>query len=211
MKSSFFVKDRDFYRTLVRVSLPAALQSLISLLVLMADNVMVSRFSADALAPVSQANSVSTFVTAALAGLGSGAVVLISQYWGKRDTASVKRVFAVAATLCLALAAGIVAAIELFPHAIISIVLDREQQALTPVAVSYLRIACLAYLPLAVTSALTGGLKGVEVVKMTLYAAILSLLTNICLNYALIFGKFGLPRWAWKARRLRRSSRAWWR
>ena len=193
MKSSFFVKDREFYRTLVRLSLPAALQSLISLLVLMADNVMVSRFSADALAPVSQANSVSTFVTAALAGLGSGAVVLISQYWGKRDTASVKRVFAVAATLCLALAAGIVAAIELFPHAIISIVLDREQQALTPVAVSYLRIACLAYLPLAVTSALTGGLKGVEVVKMTLYAAILSLLTNICLNYALIFGRLGLP------------------
>ena len=193
MKPSFMVKDREFYRTLVRLSLPAALQSLISLLVLMADNVMVSRFSADALAPVSQANSVSTFVTAALAGLGSGAVVLISQYWGKRDTASVKRVFAVAATLCLALAAAIVAAIELFPHAVISIVLDREQQALTPVAVSYLRIACLAYLPLAVTSALTGGLKGVEVVKMTLYAAILSLATNICLNYALIFGKLGLP------------------
>ena len=34
---SFFVKDKDFYKTLVRLSLPAALQSLISLLVLMAD------------------------------------------------------------------------------------------------------------------------------------------------------------------------------
>ena len=82
MKPSFFVKDKDFYKTLVRLSLPAALQSLISLLVLMADNVMVSRFHAEALAPVSQANSVSTFVTAALSGLGGGAMVLISQYWG---------------------------------------------------------------------------------------------------------------------------------
>lgn len=111
VKPSFFVKDKDFYKTLVRLSLPAALQSLISLLVLMADNVMVSRFRAEALAPVSQANSVSTFVTAALSGLGGGAMVLISQYWGKRDTESVKRVFAVTASVCLLFAAVIVSVI----------------------------------------------------------------------------------------------------
>lgn len=193
MKPSFFVKDKDFYKTLVRLSLPAALQSLISLLVLMADNVMVSRFHAEALAPVSQANSVSTFVTAALSGLGGGAMVLISQYWGKRDTESVKRVFAVTASVCLLFAAVIVSVIELFPHAVISVVLDRQEAALTPIAISYLRIACLAYLPLALSSALTGCLKGVEVVKMTLYAAVISLLSNVCLNAVLIFGLFGLP------------------
>ena len=194
VKPSFFVKDKDFYKTLVRLSLPAALQSLISLLVLMADNVMVSRFHAEALAPVSQANSVSTFVTAALSGLGGGAMVLISQYWGKRDTESVKRVFAVTASVCLLFAAVIVSVIELFPHAVISVVLDRQEAALTPIAISYLRIACLAYLPLALSSALTGCLKGVEVVKMTLYAAVISLLSNVCLNAVLIFGLFGLPR-----------------
>ena len=196
VKPSFFVKDKDFYKTLVRLSLPAALQSLISLLVLMADNVMVSRFHAEALAPVSQANSVSTFVTAALSGLGGGAMVLISQYWGKRDTESVKRVFAVTASVCLLFAAVIVSVIELFPHAVISVVLDRQEAALTPIAISYLRIACLAYLPLALSSALTGCLKGVEVVKMTLYAAVISLLSNVCLNALLIFGLFGLPRMA---------------
>ena len=193
VKPSFFVKDKDFYKTLVRLSLPAALQSLISLLVLMADNVMVSRFHAETLAPVSQANSVSTFVTAALSGLGGGAMVLISQYWGKRDTESVKRVFAVTASVCLLFAAVIVSVIELFPHAVISVVLDRQEAALTPIAISYLRIACLAYLPLALSSALTGCLKGVEVVKMTLYAAVISLLSNVCLNAVLIFGLFGLP------------------
>ena len=125
MKPSFFVKDKDFYKTLVRLSLPAALQSLISLLVLMADN--VSRFHAEALAPVSQANSVSTFVTAALSGLGGGAMVLISQYWGKRDTESVKRVFAVTASVCLLFAAVIVSVIGsydtvLFAAAIVYVV-----------------------------------------------------------------------------------------
>ena len=59
-----FVRDRNFYKTMVRLSVPAALQALLSLLVMLADNVMVSRFDAAALAPVSQANSVSTFVIA---------------------------------------------------------------------------------------------------------------------------------------------------
>ena len=94
---------------------------------------------------------------------------------------------------CLLFAAVIVSVIELFPHAVISVVLDRQEAALTPIAISYLRIACLAYLPLALSSALTGCLKGVEVVKMTLYAAVISLLSNVCLNALLIFGLFGLP------------------
>lgn len=193
MKASFLVRDKAFYKTIVRLSLPAALQSLISLLVLMADNVMVSQFSAQALAPVSQANGVSTFVTAALTGLGSGAVVLVAQYWGKRDGRAVKRVCAVTVSLCLLLALLFVAVIEFFPGAVISLVLDKAQEALTPIALSYLRIVCLSYLPLAVTSALVGTLKGVEVVKVTLYATAISLLSNVLLNYLLIFGHLGLP------------------
>ena len=124
MKPSFFVKDKDFYKTLVRLSLPAALQSLISLLVLMADNVMVSRSHAEALAPVSQANSVSTFVTAALSGLGGGAMVLISQYWGKRDTESVKPGVRGDGLRLPAVRGGDRIGHRAFPHAVISVVLD---------------------------------------------------------------------------------------
>ncbi|MDD6682684.1 MAG: MATE family efflux transporter [Clostridiales bacterium] len=193
MKTAIFVKDRSFYKTIVRLSIPAAFQALISLLVNMADNVMVSQYSALALAPVSQANSVSTFVTAALTGLGNGAVVLISQYWGKRDTAAAKKITAVAVSLCFLFALLMVGLIQIFPHAVISLVLDPGQTELMPIALSYLRIACLSFLPLAVTSALVGALKGVEVVKVTLYATVISLLSNVVLNYLLIFGKLGLP------------------
>ena len=193
MKTSIFVRDRSFYKTIVRLSIPAAFQALISLLVNMADNVMVSQYSALALAPVSQANSVSTFVTAALTGLGNGAVVLISQYWGKRDTTAAKKITAVAVSLCFLFALLMVALIQIFPQGVISLVLDPGQTELMPIALSYLRIACLSFLPLAVTSALVGALKGVEVVKVTLYATVISLLSNVVLNYLLIFGKLGLP------------------
>ncbi len=188
-----FVRDRNFYKTMVRLSVPAALQALLSLLVMLADNVMVSRFDAAALAPVSQANSVSTFVIAALNGLGGGAVVLVSQYWGKQDKAAIKRVFSVVAAMCIAIAGLFIVLIQLLPEMVVSLVLDPELKALTPVAVSYLRIACLSFLPFGLTSALVGGLKGVEVVKVTLYAAVISLLSNVLMNYLLIFGVGPLP------------------
>ena len=79
------VKDKQFYRQILALSLPAAFQSALSLLVVMADNVMVTRTGAYALSAVAQSNAITTFVTAGLNGLATGAVVLISQYWGKRD------------------------------------------------------------------------------------------------------------------------------
>ncbi|MBR6754132.1 MAG: hypothetical protein IKM05_08910, partial [Clostridia bacterium] len=150
----FFVRDRSFYRTMVRLSLPAALQALLSLMVMLADNVMISRYDAAFLAPVSQANSISTFVIAALNGLGSGAVVLVSQYWGKKDHTAIKRVFSVAAALGVMAAAICILIIQLLPETVVSLVLDPELRSLTPVAVSYLRIACLSFLPFGFTSAL---------------------------------------------------------
>ena len=117
-----FVRDRNFYKTMVRLSLPAAFQALLSMLVLMADNVMVSRFDPSALAPVSQANSVSTFVIAALNGLGSGAVVLVSQYWGKKDHTAIKRVFSVAAAMGLTVAVLCILMIQLIPETVVSLV-----------------------------------------------------------------------------------------
>ena len=188
-----FVRDRAFYRTMVRLSLPSALQTLLSLLVMLADNVMISRYNTAFLAPVSQANSVSTFVIAALNGLGSGAVVLVSQYWGKKDHTAIRRVFSVAAAMGLMAAALFVLIIQLFPETVVSLVLDPQLKSLTPVAVSYLRIACLSFLPFGLTSALVGGLKGVEVVKVTLFAAVISLLSNVALNALLIFGFGPVP------------------
>ncbi len=187
------VRDKNFYKTILRLSLPAAFQSLLSLLVLMADNIMVSHYNSSALAAVSQANSVGTFISAALTGLGSGGVVLIAQYWGKRDRESVKRVFAVVVTVCASVGLISLTILQCFPRAVLALVLDRNETALTDIALAYLRIVSVSYLPYAVTCALIASLRGVEIVRVTLYATVLSLLSNVALNYLLIFGHLGLP------------------
>lgn len=187
------IRDKQFYRTILRLSLPAAFQSALSLLVAMADNVMVTRTGEYALSAVSQSNAVTTFVTAALTGLATGAVVLISQYWGRRDEKRIKTVCAVSACVCLLAALLFVLAVECFPRQILRLVVNAGETQVIDLAMRYLPIVALSYLPLALTSSMVAMLKGVEVVRVTMYAALVSLLSNIFLNYALIFGHFGLP------------------
>ena len=60
-------------------------------------------------------------------------------------------------------------------------------------ALDYLRIVCFSYLFFAISTALVGMLRTIEVVRITTYTAVYALVVNIGLNYVLIFGKLGFP------------------
>ena len=188
-------RDKQFYRTIFRIALPVAFQSLISFLVVLADDIMVSSMpnGVAAQAAVSQVNAVTAFYTATLLGLVGGSGVLISQYWGKKDIQRIKMIFSIVTLVCIAVAALFVILLLLFPNSVIGMVVKAKELQTVMMAKDYLAIACISYLPFALTAALTGMLRAMEVVRLTLYASIVSLFTNIGLNYVLIFGKLGLP------------------
>ena len=189
------VKDKEFYRTMFKIALPIALQSLLSFLVVVVDDIMVS-FSPEGMfaqAAAAQVNSISALVTATLTGLVAGSGVLIAQYWGKKDLARIKQIFAVVLWICAGVALLVVAVLKLFPTSIVGIVIDRQDTQITGLALSYLGIVCLSYIPFAISAALVGMLRTMEVVRITLYIAVYALVSNISLNYILIFGKLGLP------------------
>ena len=89
------VRDKNFYRTIFRIALPAAFSSLVSFLVVVADDIMVSYIGEGGIAQsaVSQINALTAFYTATLLGLVSGSGVLIAQYWGKHDVTRIKKIF----------------------------------------------------------------------------------------------------------------------
>ncbi|MGN0803267.1 MAG: MATE family efflux transporter, partial [Candidatus Faecivicinus sp.] len=105
------IRDREFYRTILRISLPAAFQALVSFLVVVADDIMVSMLPnhTAAQAAVSQVNSITAFYTATMTGLVSGSAVLIAQYWGKKDMARIRRIFSVVLWFCALVAVAFVA------------------------------------------------------------------------------------------------------
>lgn len=185
------VREREFYRTIFRIALPAALQGFVSLLVVLVDNMMVSSLGDVVYAGVAQANAATTFFVATVSGLVSGSSVLISQYWGKRDDARIRRIFAIVSWVCLAVAALFVGVITAFPQAVLRVFVNDPE--IIAAALPYFRLVCWSYLPFALSTALVGMLRSVEIVRVTLYVALLSLVANISLNYILIFGKLGLP------------------
>ena len=189
------VKDREFYRTMFKIALPSALQSFISFLVVVVDDMMVSSLKngVAAQAAVSQVNSLTAFYTATVLGLVSGSSVLIAQYWGRRDLGRIKRIFSIVLWICLGVSLLFVGVMRLFPRAVTGIVIDKNEAEVTALALKYLSVVCFSYIPFAISNALVGMLRSIEVVRITLYIAVLSLFTNIGFNYVFIFGRLGFP------------------
>lgn len=189
------IRDREFYKTIFRISLPAAFQALVSFLVVVADDIMVSKLSggASAQAAVTQVNSLTAFYTATLTGLVSGSSVLIAQYWGKRDMMRIRKVFSIVFWICITTAVVFTFFARLFPGVVTGLVISAKETQVSELAREYLRIACLTFLPYAVTTALIGMLRSIEVVKITLVTTVVALALNISLNALLIFGLCGFP------------------
>lgn len=190
------MKFKNFLKTILILSIPTAFQKLITLLVVMADNLMVSSYDASgiAFASVSQANVLTNLFIALCMGLTSGGIVLISQYWGKNDEKKIKATASMIISLSLLISIFTILIIHFFPRQLLSIVLNKSEHEIIQSAESYLKIASLSYLPFALSTAIIAILKGVEIVKFSLYSTIIALISNISFNYLLIFGALGFPR-----------------
>lgn len=185
------VKEKEFYRSLFIVALPAAFQGLISLGVNMLDNLMVGSLDDLTLASVSLANQATTLFTFLVNGIGGGAAVLISQYWGKKDYDRIRRIFGVILRFTAAIAFLICGLVVCFPRQTMAIFTN--DASMIEVGARYLRIVCLSYPLFALSNTMVVMLRWMEIVKIGLIISSISLVTNFCFNYLLIFGKLGFP------------------
>ena len=104
--------ERSFYRSLLALTLPVALQNVISYSVNLMDTLMLGGLGEVALSATSLANQVFFIYTVAIFGVAGGAIVLCSQYWGKKDVDSICRVASLA--LRISAAAGLLFTLVLF-------------------------------------------------------------------------------------------------
>ncbi|MBO7531184.1 MAG: MATE family efflux transporter, partial [Lachnospiraceae bacterium] len=79
-------ESTDFYKKVFTLALPIAFQSFITIGVNMLDTMMVGSLGDDALTATSMANSFISVFQILCMGLGMGASVLVSRYWGMKKT-----------------------------------------------------------------------------------------------------------------------------
>ena len=99
------LRNREFYRQTIHLLLPVMLQQLITVGINFLDNIMVGSFGETQIAAAAFGNQFYSLFQFICMGLGSGAVVLSSQFWGRQELKPMKTVAAIAMQLTLALCA----------------------------------------------------------------------------------------------------------
>ena len=84
-----FTKDKQFYKSLVALSVPIALQNLITFCVTLADNVMIGTLGDAAVSGVYLGSQVQTLLQIFCSGIDGAVLIISAQYWGKRDISSI--------------------------------------------------------------------------------------------------------------------------
>lgn len=186
------MKDRHFYRTFFSMYFVLVFQNVISLSVNLADNIMLGAYSEVSLSGVAAVNQIQFIYQQLLTAAGDGMVIFCSQYWGKKQLEPVKKIAATAMHTGLVFAAALFLAVSLFPEQAVG--LFTTDQAIIAEGVKYLSLIRFTYLFFAVTTILLATLRSVEIVKIAFYLSVSTLVINCCINYVLIYGKFGAPR-----------------
>ena len=121
-----FVKDRDFYRLLASIAVPIAAQQLITVGVNMADNIMLGQLGEAPMSGATLANNFISIFQICCMGLGMGASVLTSRFWGMKDIVSLKKAINIMYRLMLTIALGFCIATVLVPEGIMGIFTTEE-------------------------------------------------------------------------------------
>src|SRR5690554_1454695 len=97
----FLFEDKKFYKTLLHLAIPIAVQNFVSSTVNMVDTVMIGQLGEIEIAAVGQANQLFFLFALMLFGVSSGSSIFTAQYWGKRDIINIRRVLGIGlATAC---------------------------------------------------------------------------------------------------------------
>lgn len=191
-KQPITIETKSLYKTLARVALPIALQSLIASSLGLVDNLMVGSLGEAELAAVGLSVQVYFVHWMVMFGFTSGSSTFMSQFWGTHDLVQIRKVtgFAVAVCFTVSLFVFFLPAV-FFPEAILRIFTDIPE-AIT-LGVDYVRTGAICFLTISITVPLTAALRTTQQTSIPLKISAFVFATNTFLNYAFIFGNLGAP------------------
>ncbi|MBR0087488.1 MAG: MATE family efflux transporter [Lachnospiraceae bacterium] len=191
MKRKIITRDQEFYRNLIALAIPIAIQGIISFSVNFADNIMIGRLGDIAVSGVYMGNQFQTILMLFTGGVDSAMLIIAAQYWGIKDTLSVKKIAAMGIRMSVIVGLVLTVLIELLPRQFISLFTDDAE--VIEAAAEYVRIVALSYIFFCASQLMVSAQRSVENAKLGMYISLMALLTNVGLNYVLIFGKLGFP------------------
>ena len=192
------IGTRKFYRSVLTLLIPIVVQQFITNFVSLLDNVMVGRLGREAISAASIANSVLMVFMLSVFGGISGISIFGAQFYGKGDMDGMRHTFRLKIMFSVLVSAAAIAVYLLFGEGFIQSFLQGESNggdlALTlEGSVGYLRVMLVGLLPFAVVQVYASTLRESGETVAPMIAGICAILTNLFLNWVLIFGHLGAP------------------
>ncbi len=193
------IGDRDFYKRLMSLALPIMVQTGITNLVNMVDNIMVGNVGNNEMTGVAIANQLLFVFNLCVFGSCSGAGIFGAQFYGKCDHKGVRDTFRFRLVFCSLFAAAAICVFFFFGDGLISLYLKGEGSAANAAASlafgeKYLRIMLIGLIPYTLAQCYSSVLRECDHSLPPMLAGVCAVAVNLCLNYVLIFGKLGAPK-----------------
>ena len=185
------IKEKTFYKSFMILALSLALQNLLTYGVNMMDTLMLGRYSQNAMGGVSLCNQIQFLLQMLVVGAGEGAVVMGSQYWGRKKLEPIPHIIGVALRFGGALAVLLFILVFGWPNQILSLL--SNDPAVIAEGAKYFSITRYTYVIFTITNILVASLRSIGVVRIGYMISGSTLVINVCLNYLLIYGNLGFP------------------
>ncbi|HCX64396.1 MAG TPA: MATE family efflux transporter [Eubacteriaceae bacterium] len=188
IRSSF---EREFQKTMFSIALPIMIQSFMMSFLNMIDTIMVGRLGETEIASVGIANQFYFFYNMLLIGLCGGVSVFISQYWGRRDEKNIKKILGVGLSSVVLLSILFIIIGFYNPDNVIR--LFSNDILVEQIGTQYLSITVFSYFFTGVSFLYGFSLRSIGRATLPMIVNMVAIITNVILNYLLIFGNLGFP------------------
>ena len=193
-----FIGDRQFYGKVLYLAVPMIIQNAITSFVSFLDNIMVGQIGTEQMSGVAIVNQLMFVFTICVFGGVSGAGIFGTQFFGKGDYEGQKYAFRFKMYASTAIAVIALCLFGFCGTRLISLYLsDAGSVGDITLALQYgekyLLIMMASLFPFAITQAYVSTIRETGQTFVPMLASIVAVITNLILDYALIFGVGAIP------------------
>lgn len=190
------IGSKRFYKMVLAICIPIVIQNGFTNLASLLDNIMIGQLGTLSMSGVSITNQLLQVFNVTIFGAMSGPGIFMAQFYGKKNKEGVENCFRIKLMIGLIITILAIFLFYTFGNQLISLYLnDNPSDSLKTLnyGMDYLKIMLIGLIPFVITQVYSSSLRETGNTVLPMIASIIAVIVNFCINYILIFGRFGFP------------------
>lgn len=194
-----FLGTKAFYSGVLTILVPLVVQQGITSFVNLLDNLMVGQLGTESISSVAIVNQLIFVFSLTVFGGIAGVSIFGAQFYGKKDTDGLRYSLRLRLIISITTVIIFILIMVFYGEMLISFFINETEgesgnvAETMELAKAYMNVALWGMVPFAISQCFASVLKDTGETVAPMKASVIAILTNMVLNYILIFGKLGMP------------------